>query len=304
MTATNWRQTWHDLCPQIAFPMHHERGSRMRFRGTAVLNRQGFTLIEALVVVAVIGLLAGLLLPTLIGAKERARRIGCLNNMRQFSLALHLYAIDSSDALPRGYSDLGEQEHRQWTRLGDPNIAVDEHVPVLARTVRTNLLQFAGQNERTLLCPGLGSPFSNPGGYWYRSCGIVIGYNYLGGHGGTPWKSYSFTNEWVSPQKLSDDPQLVLLSDLNTWTRMQRAIFVPHAAKGHRIVGGERMGLKPTIPLPEEVTDFQDFHPAKFGAEGGNVGRLDGSIQWKSIRKMRVYVGSRIYRESGALAVW
>ena len=52
--------------------------------------------------------LASLLFPTLIGTKERARRANCVNNIRQFSLALHLYSNDSSGSLPPGYSDLVE----------------------------------------------------------------------------------------------------------------------------------------------------------------------------------------------------
>ena len=108
---------------------------RFKMSETRIVHQiHGFTLIEALVVVSIIGLLAGLLLPALIGTKERSRRASCLNNMRQFSLALHLYAGDASDCLPPGYSDLGEQEKRRWTQLGAPQIPVDEHVPVLART--------------------------------------------------------------------------------------------------------------------------------------------------------------------------
>jgi prepilin-type N-terminal cleavage/methylation domain-containing protein/prepilin-type processing-associated H-X9-DG protein len=63
-------------------------------------QRNGFTLIELLVVIAVIGVLASLLLPTLSGAKVRGQRIYCMNNLRQFGLALHLYAGDHQDALP------------------------------------------------------------------------------------------------------------------------------------------------------------------------------------------------------------
>ena len=61
----------------------------------------GFTLIELLVVIAIIGILAGLLLPVLAAAKEKAKRIKCLNNLHQFSLGLIFYAHDNNDRLPR-----------------------------------------------------------------------------------------------------------------------------------------------------------------------------------------------------------
>ena len=59
-----------------------------------------FTLVELLVVVAIIGILAALLLPAVGRAKARATAISCLNNTRQLSIAWQLYATDHNDVLP------------------------------------------------------------------------------------------------------------------------------------------------------------------------------------------------------------
>jgi len=82
-------------------------------RCTKSPRAKGFTLIEVLVVVAIIALLVAILLPSLNKARAQARNTQCLSNLRQFGVAVMGHAVESEDIIPGG----GNKSSVNWMQI-------------------------------------------------------------------------------------------------------------------------------------------------------------------------------------------
>ncbi|MBI3413761.1 MAG: type II secretion system protein [Verrucomicrobia bacterium] len=249
-------------------------------------QRQAFTLIELLTVIGVIAILASMLIPALAGTRERMQRTTCRNNIRQFILATHLYGQDHNDRLPSGRSES--------TNPGD------EHIPTVSTNTRAQLIAYGG-DLKILSCPNWSQYFKKRPDWRFPVYGYVLGYNYLGGRSLTPWSTNLESanyRPWISPQTLHDDFSLALVTDPNNWSRGYATTFVPHSKRGFIFYGP---------PIDDNALDFTPADvptPKNLGAQGGNVGLLDGSVKWKPIARMLKYRGTRLWNSDGAFAMW
>lgn len=77
-------------------------------------TRRGFTLIEVLIVIAIIAVLLSILFPALGEARRAAVRIACASNMRQIGIGLHMYADRNNGRMPESTHTAGGDMERTW----------------------------------------------------------------------------------------------------------------------------------------------------------------------------------------------
>ncbi len=86
-------------------------------------GRRAFTLIEILVVLAIIGILAAILFPVFRSARESARGASCASNLKQLGLAFQMYSNDAGGRMPPDRVDtLGKPGKNLWLNLLQPYV--------------------------------------------------------------------------------------------------------------------------------------------------------------------------------------
>jgi len=130
---------WHQECRAQALasaPCQSGRG--LPHSKTSRKVERAFSLIELMVAIAIIGILAAIILPTLSRSKASARATACLSNLRQIGIALQLYVNDNENRLPTMYD----------ATLGTNALVTNTLLPTVDKVLMTCLA-----NSNLLRCP-------------------------------------------------------------------------------------------------------------------------------------------------------
>ncbi|MBI1375378.1 MAG: prepilin-type N-terminal cleavage/methylation domain-containing protein [Phycisphaera sp.] len=251
---------------------------------------RGFTIIELLVVVAIITILIAILLPALCPAKERARITACGANLRTIGQAQTMYATSNNGDYiackgrrsavvfqPKGYNS-GQDAHTDdklvdWIdALKQMNLTQGPKVD--CGNMGTGISRMQWRASKALYCPSRDfdpERDSDYGGWEPSARQLVIGYRWLGGI--EYWK-----NPWVT--KMPGRSPVNMRSSMASWV-----MAADTTGRVDGTWGGGRVTAHKDMPSHRQCNGNE-------WPSGGNQVMVDGSVEWHAFDKEMVYAHS------------